>query len=481
MTYRGTTETRQSLPDTMQKGLPSLSENTFLRYISFAILYVAQGIPEGMTFFGIPAWMAMNGKSASEIGGFSAIVILPWSLKILFAPIMDRFTLLSMGRKRPWVIVGQLGLVLSFIAMAFVPDPLNNVKLLMLSAFFVSLFGSIQDIATDGMAIDIVPINQQARANGLMWGAKTIGISVSLVSGNWFIHHYGFMFAILFLSVLVCLILFVPLLLRERPGEKLLPWTKGTASESAMKMQLESIMQIFKSLFKVFFLPSSLFMGIAFFFFNLGNGLITAVLPVFTIQELGWTDQEYSNVYSIINISAGFLGMFAGGALADLFGKKRMMSVYLVCMILLVSVMAFTKVYWPMPFFVDGFIAIYNTLYVFLTVAAFATGMGLCWKRVAATQFTLYMAISNLGRALGASLLGPLRSIMPWEYVILSFAGFAFGMLIFIQLLHPKKHLEDIDQLESDHTGKREALLQPAFIKVVSSILPVDRKKKSNI
>ena len=465
-------ETSTAAVDVKQKGLPSLTENTFLRYISFAILYVAQGIPEGMTFFGIPAWMAMNGKSASEIGAFSAVVIIPWSFKILVAPLMDRFTILSMGRKRPWIIFGQLGLMFSFIAMAFVPDPLNNINLLMTAGFFVSLFGSIQDVATDGMAIDIVPVDQQARANGLMWGAKTIGISVSLVSGNWIINNYGFMQAILFLSVLVCLILLVPLLMRERPGEKLLPWSKGAASESAKKVQLESLVQIFKSLFKVFFLPGSLFMGIAFFCFQLGNGLILAVLPVFTIQELGWNDQEYSHVFSVVNISAGFLGMFAGGALADLFGKKRMMTIYLISMILLVTVMAFSKAYWATPYYVEGFIGVYITFYVFLTVAAFATGMSLCWKQVAATQFTLYMAMSNLGRAFGASLLGPLRDFLSWEYVILSFAVFALGMLIFILLIHTKKHLDNIDQLESDHQKNIKPIVIPAAVSIGNTIPP---------
>jgi PAT family beta-lactamase induction signal transducer AmpG len=453
------TDTIHSATPVKRSGLPSLSENTFLRYVSFAILYVAQGIPEGITFFGIPAWMAVNGKSASEIGSYAAIVILPWSLKILVAPFMDRFTILSMGRKRPWVLFGQMGLMLSFIAMAFVPDPMNNIKLLMISAFFVSLFGSIQDVATDGMAIDIVPIDQQARANGLMWGAKTIGVSSSLVAGNWMIHNYGFTSAILVLSVGVSIIFLVPLLMRERAGEKFLPWSKGAASESALKIQLESLGQIFKSLFRVFFLRSSLFMGIAFFFFQMGNGLIDALLPVFTIQEIGWTDQGYAHVFSIINISAGFLGMFAGGALADLFGKKRMMSIYLVCMIILVAVMAFTKIYWPRPYMVEGFMGAYYTLYVFLTVAGFATGMGLCWKRVAATQFTLYMAISNLGRAVGAGLLGPLHGVLPWEYVILSFAGFAIVMLIFIQLVNTKKHLIDIEKLESDHMEKTKPII----------------------
>jgi len=460
-----TAETSLSTRKSKRSDLPSLSGHTFLRYLSFSVLYVAQGIPEGMTFFGIPAWMAMNGKSAAEIGGFVAVVGIPWSLKILIAPLMDRFTLLSMGRRRPWVLVGQLGLIISFIAMAFVPDPLNNIQLLMVAGFFISFFGAFQDVAVDGMAIDIVPIDQQARANGLMWGAKTIGISASLAAGNWIIHHYGFQYAVLCLSSSISIIIMMPLLLRERPGEKILPWTKGSASAINLTMQLESWSQIFKSLIKVFFLPGSLLMGIAFFFIQMGFGLIHTLLPVFTIQAVGWTDQEYAHVFSITSIVAGFLGMFAGGALADLFGKRRMMSVYLVSMILLMVAMASLKIYWSSAFLVTGFISAYITLWVFLSVAVFATGMELCWKRVAATQFTLYMAISNLGKAVGSGLLGPIHNVMSWEYVILSFSGFAIVMLVLIQFLRLKTHLDRIEILENDHL-ENEIAMQPALIPI---------------
>ncbi len=120
----------------------SLTENTFLRYFNFISLYLAQGIPEGMILFGIPAWMAMNGKTPGEIGSFVAAFSLPWSFKIIVAPLMDRFSYLPMGRRRPWVLFGQLGLIGSFIAMAFVPDPLNNLNLLMVAAFTIGFFGS---------------------------------------------------------------------------------------------------------------------------------------------------------------------------------------------------------------------------------------------------------------------------------------------------------------------------------------------------
>ena len=431
-----------------------LSENPLLRYFTFSSLYVSQGIPEGLTFFAIPAWMAVNGNTPAEIGGFIAIIGIPWSFKILVAPLMDRFSFLPMGKRRPWVIFGQLGLIISLLCMAFVNDPLNNLSTLMIAGFFVSFFGAFQDVATDGMAIDIVPVNEQARANGLMWGSKTIGTSLSLAGSTFVINTYGFKYAVLILAFTVMCIILVPIFFREKQGEKLLPWTKGATSKSSEKMQLKSWKIIFKSLMKVFFLPSSLLMGVAAFIICTGFGLMDAILPVFTVQKIGWTNTYFSQIMAVSNITAGLLGMFVGGALVDFFGKTKMMSFYLISLMVLVAIMALFKNSWSNSLFVPGFIVCYYTLYTFLNIAIFAAAMELCWKRISATQFTLYMAISNLGRATGAGLLGQLKDFFEvWEYVILVIALFALIMLILIRRMNVDKHLFKIDNLEANHIG----------------------------
>ncbi len=433
------------------KSFPALSENTFLRYFTFAALYVAQGIPEGLLWYAIPAWLAMNGKSPAEIGSYVAVVGIPWSLKIINAPIMDRFTYLAMGRRRPWVLFGQLGLILSFFSMSLIVNPLDNLHLLMILGFIVSFFEVSQDIAVDGMAIDILPVDQQARANGLMWGSKTLGISASVATGSWIMSEYGYFYAFASFSVIVSLIILIPLLLRERPGEKLLPWTKGEASKAAAKIQLHSWKTIFKSLFKVFFLPVSFMMGMAAFSFSLGRGLIDTLLPVFTVQELGWADTHYSQIFATANLISGVLGMIIGGFLIDYFGKIKMISIYLGLLIILVVAMSFLKNFWQDDFFVMGFIIGFYTLLTFTTIAIFASAMQLCWKRVAATQFTLYMAISNLGLAAGAALIGPLKDILSWEYVILTYIVFAITMLILIRFINFEKHGKRVDELEDQY------------------------------
>ncbi|HCY75544.1 MAG TPA: hypothetical protein DHV28_06450 [Ignavibacteriales bacterium] len=437
------------------KTLPALSENTFLRYFTFAALYVAQGIPEGLLWYAIPAWLAMNGKSPAEIGSYVAVIGIPWSLKIINAPVMDRFTYLAMGRRRPWILFGQVGLILSFLSMSLITDPLNNLSLLMILGFVVSFFEVSQDIAVDGMAIDILPVDQQARANGLMWGSKTLGISASVASGSWIMSHFGYFYAIVSFSFFIGVICIIPILLRERPGEKLLPWTIGEASKAAEKIQLHSWKGIFKSLYKVFFLPVSFIMGVAAFSYSVGRGLIDTLLPVFTVQQLGWADTQYSQIFATANLISGILGMIIGGFLIDYFGKVKMISVYLSLLILLASAMSFLKSFWQNDIFVTGFIICFYILLTFTNIAIFASAMQLCWKRVSATQFTLYMAISNLGLAAGAALMGQLKGFLDWQFVILTYVFFAGIMLVLIRFINFEKHQTRVGELELKYADKQ--------------------------
>ncbi|MBK8404306.1 MAG: MFS transporter [Saprospiraceae bacterium] len=438
----------------MAKVFPALSENSMLRYFNFIALYVAQGIPEGMALFGIPAWMAMNGKTPGEIGTFVAAFGLPWSLKILVAPLMDRFTYLPMGRRRPWVIVGQLGLILSFIAMAFVPDPLNHLNMLALAGMAVGFFGAFQDVATDGMAIDVVPVNEQARANGLMWGAKIIGTSASLALGSWLLNHYGYTSAILMLSIVVGLIMLVPLSLRERPGEKILPWSNGVANPETKKMQLSSWTDIFTSLYRVFSLRNSLVLAVLVFITQGSFNYIATLLPIFTVQALGWSDQAYSNYFATASLVGGIGGMLIGGILIDRFGKILMMNIYLFLLVLLTIGFVLLKMQWSSNWLIVSFMIVYQLLYVFSCIGVFAIAMQCCWKKVSASQFTIYMTISNMGRIVGAKLIGPVKDQFSWEYTVLAFAILMLAAWIIIQFLHMKNHLSHLENLEAEFSEK---------------------------
>ena len=124
-----------------------------------------------------------------------------------------------------------------------------------------------------------------------------------------------------------------PLFLRERPGEKLLPWTKGKASVETQKMQLHNWSVIFKSLFKVFTLRNSLLLAFVLFVTQTAFNLIATLLPIFTVQELGWTNITYSQFFATASLIGGIGGMLIGGFLIDKFGKKRMLNIYFALLI----------------------------------------------------------------------------------------------------------------------------------------------------
>ena len=432
---------------------PALSTSAPLRYITFGALYLLQGIPEGMTFFAIPAWLAMNGVEAGPIGAYLAVIVLPWSFKLFAGPLMDRWSYLPMGRRRPWVLFGQVGLLFSFLGMTLIPDPVHNITMLMVMGFTVSFFGAFQDVATDGMAIDIIPIEQQAKANGLMWGAKTLGAMGSLAVATWLINNMGFPVAVYALSIAVFGIMLLPLLLRERPGEKRMPWQAGKASAEALAMKVETWGEILFTLKKAFILRSSLVMGAAAFVFTVGIGLMDAQLPLFTIQELGWTNDAYSNITATVSILGAFLAMAVAGWLVDRVGKVRIMSIYLVLLVLLTGTMAYTRSYWGASGYAVALIVGYQSLYTFFMVAQLATAMNLCWRRISATQFTLYMAIANMGRAVGSSLLGPLRERFDWPGMFMVFTALMVLAFLIIQAMRLKEHQQSLIRLEENHLG----------------------------
>lgn len=431
-----------------KKSLPVLADYPVLRYINFIALYFAQGIPEGMLFFGIPAWMAMNHKTPGEIASLAVAGGLPWSFKFIVAPLMDRYTFLPMGRKRPWVLLGQLGLILSFIAMAFIPDPLNNLNLLMLGAFTVSFFGAFQDVATDGMAIDVIPSEEQARANGFMWGAKTTGISASLAVGTWLLNHYNYRYAILMLAATVGLTMLAPLFFRERKGEKILPWSKGEASDNSKKIQLDNWKELLTSLLKVFKLKYSLLFTIIIFLNQGAFNYLSTVFPIFTVQELHWDNATYAEYYAIGKLIGGITGMLIGGFLIDKFGRIKMMNIYFLFLIFGTAALSYLKQFWANENFIFGFMIAYNILFTFSCIGIFAIAMLFCWKKVSASQFTLYMTLSNLGRLALAALVGPITTNYNWQIALLSFSIMLGISFILFQFLKYDKHLEAIERLE---------------------------------
>ena len=439
------------------KKSPFLTENAFLRYVVFSALYFAEGLNMGLLFVGLPAWLAMKGKTPTEIGGFAVACALPWTFKFVVAPLMDRYTYLPMGRKRPWVLVGQLGLMISLIFMAYLPDPLSNMQQFNIAAFVVSAFGAIHDAATDGLAVDTVPADQQARTNGFMGGARMIGSSLALALGSWLLNKYGFTAEILGIACLIGLAILVPFFLRERPGEKLVPWTAGAASREAKKMQVRDWTTLFRSLYGAFRLRDSLIIIVLLFITQGAYNYFETLLPLFTVKETGWTNIIYARFFATADLTGGIAGMLIGGYLIEKFGRKRMMNGYFLLIILITVGLAFIKPFWTNSHGMVAFIITYRWLNAFAKIGLFAIAMECCLKKVSASQFTIYMTMGAIGSLGGATLIGPIKEHFSWEITFCSFAAMIALAWVILQFLNLNKLAAQITALEEKDV-KREVV-----------------------
>ncbi len=399
----------------------NLSQNKWLRYSAFATLYAAQGIPDAMVLIIFPAYLAANGMTAAAIGTFLATAMLPNSAKLFAGPLIDRVAYLPMGRRRPWVIFGQFGIAISFLFLASIGEPADNLSLFAIGAFCITLATVFQDVATDGMVMDVVPSHEQGRANGIMWGSKTLGTAAAGASGAAILAFGGFEAMAYFAAAILLGVLIFVLVLRERPGERLLPWTAGTTSTETAARQTSSWKILLTQLFAAIRRPAAMrLIGIS-ICIGLIAGLSGALLPVLLVQEFHWNETDYSQFRSSLKLFAGVAGIFAGGVLVDYLGHRRSLVTLFATLMTVNFAMAMA-----LRFQLGGlYLAAFEMLLVFIFIAFFAATMRQCWKMIAATQFSFTMVCGNIALVIGAAMLGPLIEPFGEQGVLFTLAGFA--------------------------------------------------------
>ena len=305
-----------------------------MRYAAGSSMYFAQGIPYGLMNIAVPAWLASQGVGAGEIASFLAIIILPWAFKLLSGPLMDRYQFLAMGRRRPWVLGAQLGMTLSFFSLTFVDNPPEQVGLLMMLGLFINIFAATQDVAVDGMAIDVTPVNEQGRLNGFMVFGKAVGWGVtSAVTGTMLV-KFGLGVTAMAAAAVQAIVLLGFAMTKERRGERRLPWSSGdVVSERRAGKSFRSLV---KGLNAVLWTRVSMILMAIMIFDGFIGGYGHALMPIAAINLFGFTTPEWSQLVAVMGL-AGAGAALVLGPMIDRFGAKTM----LVLTISLVAIHAF--------------------------------------------------------------------------------------------------------------------------------------------
>ena len=389
----------------------ALSEHRNLRFGVLFLLYFAQGLPFGLIDFALPAWLAQNGASAAAIGGVQAMVILPWTFKLAYGLLMDRYAFLAMGRRRPWIIAGQFGLAIAFLMMAYANPDVHEIGLIAGLAFALGLSSAVQDVAVDGLAVDILPIDEIERVNGYMFGAQAIGIAVSAALSGYLIAYVGLPAAVLTLATIIVGILILVLIVRERPGERLLPWTTGASSQRNLDLHLGAFGPIMRNLLAAMFTKQTLILVPALIAIVASWGIFLGLAPIFAANVLGWDKAIYSGWSGQASLVAGLAGALIFGLITARWGARRMFIATALMAAASAGAMLTLQSHWTNPVFFIVAIFVFNALVVLRGVASGSLAMRLCTPAIAATQFAVFMAILNLGRTLASASLGWLDSL----------------------------------------------------------------------
>lgn len=424
-----------------------LADNRYLRFFSFTLFYIAQGLPIGLISIALPAWLAERGATVGEIASFIAISGLPWGFKLVAGPLMDRFSFLPMGRRRPWVVGAQFVLLLSIVAMGFLPDPANQIVWLTWLAFLVNCGAAVQDVAVDGMAIDVLPVGERGRANAFMAFGQVAGYSGSAALSATALVMFGLKGATLLLAGGVLFIFVWAVLVRERSGERRLPWSSGEATGRSRELQAEDWKSILVNLRSVVFLPASIMLVLVTFCWRATDGFWLTVAPLIAVQELGYASTEYSNWNAIVGLAAATAGLLIGPVI-DRRGSQWILSGALVLLATLYLITGLSGALWTEAWFPLTILIVQQFLIQALFIAFIAIHMNICWQKVSATQFAIYMAWANLARSIGAWMYGELQPYLETggEFVVMAvFCIVGAGLVYLVNL---PRHFETLEVLD---------------------------------
>tara|TARA_A100000171_G_scaffold53038_1_gene75696 strand:+ start:4297 stop:5628 length:1332 start_codon:yes stop_codon:yes gene_type:complete len=380
-----------------------LERSTKLRLFTVFLFYFTQGVPIGLFFIAIPAWLASNGATTADRAAVVSASILPWTMKFFLGFVMDRYTYLPMGRRRIWIIGAQSTIVLFLVLAAVLSPGSEDIWMLSMLGFIVNSGTAFQDVSIDSLAVDIMPEDERARATGVMFGGQVLGISSTTFVAGRLIERFGTEAGYLGAAAVVGSALLYLIFIREREGERRVPWGKGEAHPRNVALQVEAWKPLLVNSAKAMIAPLSLLALIVFLVRSMPSGVAEAYHPGLATSIGGWSLTEYTDMMSKAQFAVGLFALTVGGWLVAKIGTQR--SALSMCILISLFAIGFglARPFWSNAALLTGYFWQLEFFATMISVAFIPIAMRLCDPRVAATQFTLYMAASNVGRPMGNS------------------------------------------------------------------------------
>lgn len=374
----------------------------------FALLYFCEGAPIGFIWWTLPTQLRAAGIPINRITLLTSMLVLPWALKFLWAPLIDSLQN-SRWNLRSWIIISQLTMCITLLPLAFLEFS-DHYGFIVAALLLHTLSAATQDVAIDALCISTVDRNHQGSMNGWMQvgmlGGRSLFGGVALIVAATFGMTWIITGMIVIITVVTLLVFTMEF-----------PRQNGT---STIRSTISVIRIIARRRSTWYGLLFAVIGGFAF------ESVGSVAGPFFV--DRGFDQGTIGIFFSFFSVSAMMLGALAGGRISDAVGKQRsvvIMTLFIAAVVFglsLADIFSFTRIQFVL-------FTIMTILYFgigLFTSSSYALFMAVTDKRLGATQFSTYMGATNLCEAIAAATAGAM--IMRFDYA----SAFIFAAIISI-------------------------------------------------
>ena len=388
----------------------TLVESYRARVLTLCALYVAQGIPWGFITVTFVTYLAVEGVAAGQLAFLLTLGTLPWSVKFLWGPIIDRFQFPEMGKRRPWILIAQSGMIVVLSSMLLIPNMSSNVTVVGVMFLVYNVFTALQDVSTDALAVDVLEPHEFEKVNSYMFTSKAVGGIIGGAGLGTIIGFVGIKGAIVLQIPILVVIMLVPLFMTERPGEKLYPWSESTKSDvEEQTIEVKNFKEIFNNI-KIAFSFRSAQLGVLLSLIISLSYFLIPILPLLFVRELGWTEEQFNATKGGVILVVTMLGYMVGGQLGKQFGGKAIIIYAAFSTALITTFWGMNESLWNNGLFMMTVWSLQTFVWAMVSINIYSLMMRITWTEVGGTQFTGYMAMMNLSAIIGYQLTAPLAA-----------------------------------------------------------------------
>jgi PAT family beta-lactamase induction signal transducer AmpG len=401
---------------------PAIKENSLhiifsKRMIVASIMGFSCGLPLLLTLDVLKVWMKEEGIDLTVIGLINLAQI-PYTWKFLWAPLMDRYTMPFLGRRRGWILIAQLALVGSITGLGF-SNPANHFWMMVIMAMLVALFSATQDIVVDAYRREDLSDKELGLGSSLYIFGYRLGTMLAAGGGLIMADHvpwsmvYMVMGLFMFIGVIITILSPEPVIGIEKP-----------------RTLKDAVINPFVEYFKR---GGALWILAFVILYKIGDNMANAMTAPFYL-DIGFTKTQIGTVVKIFGIWAVIVGAVVGGTIMIRLGINRSLWIFGLLQAISTACFAMLAQVGPSIPALSAVIAFENISTGMGSAAQLAFMASITDKRFTATQYALLSSLAGIPRVIASAPTGYMAKHMGWEAFFIMCALIAIpGMLLLIK------------------------------------------------